>query len=226
MQHGIFTILFVDDCSDYTRSQKQYIARRLKHHVTIFNNERKYAIRNAYEVLHTYVKKNDAIILNVDGDDWLAHDNVLSSLERVYTKSHCLLTYGNCQYYSPNTKLHALPASYNSQINHRYPHDVEQRNAYRKYFFIPLHLRTWQHSLFKQIHKSSFLRPDGSWQRSCEDQAMYLPMLEMAYGRYEVIHDIHYVYNRENVLNENKTNLYDLLLDEVTILRQKPYLAI
>lgn len=218
-----FTILFVDDASDYTREQKKYIHETLRGHVAVFNTVRKYAARNAYELIHAYVKQDDAIVINVDGDDWLEGVDVISVIRTIYKKTDCVLTYGNCRYYNPGSPIHNTIASSCGQLNHRYAKDIEHNNVYRKTFFIPLHLRTWKAGLFKKIKKESFLRPNGSWTRSCEDQAMFFPMLEMARGRYEVLKEILYVYNKENVYNDEKTNRQDLLFDELCIYKKPPY---
>jgi glycosyltransferase involved in cell wall biosynthesis len=223
-QRGVpFTVLFVDDHSDYTQQEKQFIRRELAGHVVIFNTTRKYAIHNAYDMIHHFVSSDDAIVVNVDGDDWLSSASVLARVVSEYEKTHCLLTYGNCRYFWPGTKKHNTLGSDWGELNHRYSRDVEKNNAYRKTFFIPLHLRTWTAGLFKKIRKESFLRPDGSWQRICEDEAMFLPMLEMAGGRYSVIKDVLYVYNRENKYNDSKANAGESLFDELCIYKQQSY---
>lgn len=223
-QHGNFTILYVDDCSDYTRSQQQHIKSRLKGHIVIFNTERKYSLRNAYETIHTYVTNPQAIVVNVDGDDWLIQNKVLTVLNNVYKTTHCALTYGNCIYWAPKNSLHGKLASrVNPSINTRYTRQVEESNTYRKQYFIPLHLRSWRASAFMRIYKKSFLRPDGSWIRFCEDQAIFYPLLEMSSGNYQVISDLLYSYNIKTLYSDSKINQTERLFDEVAILRQQPY---
>jgi glycosyltransferase involved in cell wall biosynthesis len=218
-----FTVLFVDDCSDYTQVQKKYIRTMLAGHIVRFNTTRKYAARNAYEMIHKYAKNDNDIIINVDGDDWLPRNDVISMVKKIYASTNCMLTYGNCEYYHPGYADHGRLASADGQLNHRYPSVIERANAYRKTFFIPLHLRTWKAGLFKKINKESFLRPDGAWTRSCEDQAMFLPMLEIAGGKYQVLHQSLYVYNRQNIYNEAKTNREDLFFDELCLYKKQPY---
>jgi glycosyltransferase involved in cell wall biosynthesis len=226
-QRGDFTILYVDDCSDYTRSQKQHIKNLLKGHQAMFNSERKYSLRNAYETIHTYVSKPRSIVVNVDGDDWLIGKNVLSVIDSVYKETGCELTYGNCVYWAPGASIHGkIATEVSSSINRRYSPDVEKNNAYRKNYFLPLHLRSWKASAFARIHKKSFLRTDGSWIRFCEDQAIFLPLLEMSGGNYQVIQEPLYSYNIQTNYSDSKKNQAGRLFDEVEILRQPAYMHI
>jgi glycosyltransferase involved in cell wall biosynthesis len=217
-----FTVLFVDDASDYTNAQKRYIQRMLSKHIVVFNKTRRYASRNAYEVIHQYVSEDDAIIMNVDGDDWLTQEDVIQKVVSEYWQTGCLLTYGNCQYYDPGTARHLKIASDIDEVNHRYPQFFEASNAYRDTFFLPFHLRTWQSGLFKRIPKKAFLRPNGTWLKTCEDEAMFLPMLEMAKGRYSVISDVLYTYNAQNYRSDSFASLGDHLFDELSVYKQKP----
>jgi glycosyltransferase involved in cell wall biosynthesis len=221
-----FTVLFIDDASGYSPAEKRYIRQTLTGQIIQFNTARKYSIRNAFEAIHTYVQDNNAIILNLDGDDWLASDTVVSTIKRTYDETACLLTYGNCQYYAPLTGKHNAVSTSFGNTNHRYPDEIEAHNTYRNTYFIPLHLRTWNAGLFKRIQKKSFLRPDGSWQRTCEDEAMYFPMLEMAHGKYTVLDEILYIYNIENIRGVHKSGTAEILYDELCIYRQTPYTPI
>lgn len=215
---GNYTILFVDDASNYTIEQKSYIKKKLKGHIVIFNKERKYAIRNAYEILHQYAIKRNSVVVNVDGDDWLFHDQVLNQLQKVYESKNPILTYGNCLYFCPqDSSLHLKRASDIFEFNHRFPERIEKGNSYRRYHFIPLHLRTWRTDSFKKIPISSFYRPDKTWLQFCEDQAIFYPLLEQAKGKYEVINEIQYVYNRSHDFNDSKLNKNLMLVDELLI---------
>ncbi len=216
-----FTILFVDDCSEYTRQQKKIIIEMLKGHIVIFNTEQKYSLRNAYELIHKYVSQKNAIVINLDGDDWLMRKDVIQIIETTYKKTHCLLTYGDCLLYQPGSKNHRKIASdVYSMMNRRYPHEIEIANTYRKQFFKPLHLRTWSAEEFKKIPIGYFQRPDKSWIRFCEDQAIFIPLLEAAHGQYSVIQQPLSMYNLQNPFSDQKINLKDRLFDEVTILKK------
>jgi len=214
-----YTVLFVDDCSDYTKAQKKWIQSMLKEHACVFNQERKFSVRNAYEMIHAYAEKRNSIVVNVDGDDWLNGENVLQVIEETYVKDEkCVLTYGDCYYFDPGNEKHLQQASKTSKfVNHRYPPEVEIKKKYRSVPFLPLHLRTWKTAAFKKISQSQFKRPDGSWLKFCEDQAIFYPILEMSDGNYQVIQQPLYFYNRENSRNDNKVHLRECFLDELSI---------
>jgi glycosyltransferase involved in cell wall biosynthesis len=217
-----FQILFIDDASDYTEKQRRHITRKLDRHQVIFNQERKFSLRNAWEVLHP-IANEKAVIVNVDGDDWLAHDHVLERLAAEYKKTQCLLTYGDAELYNPTSSTHGKRISeIYKNMNSRYDVSVEKTKTYRKVELRFHHLRSWQLRLFQRIPQKCFLRPDGSWIQFCEDQAIFFPLLEMAAGRYTVISETLSVYNRQTSLSDAKVNSSGRLLDEVLIRRQKP----
>jgi len=215
-----YTIIYIDDASGYSLKQKKYIKQKLHDHIVVFNRVRKYSLRNAYEAIHKYVKEDDAIIANIDGDDWLIRNDVIDVVDKTYQKYNCLLTYGNCIYYNPSNKNHQKKASSaNAFTNVRYPKFVEKSNLFRLYHFPILHLRTWKANLFKRIPKDKFLRPNGEWIRYCEDMAMFFPMLEKSHGRYSVISEPLYSYNIQNPSNDFKIHTKEMLFDEVCIRR-------
>src|SRR5687768_3511909 len=67
-----FTIILVDDHSDYTRKQLGQLSRLLTGHLVIRNTSRQFSVKNAFSAIHSHVPDN-AIVVNVDGDDWLPH---------------------------------------------------------------------------------------------------------------------------------------------------------
>jgi len=224
--HKNFKILFIDDFSNYTRKQKSHIIKKLKNHTVKFNKERRHSVYNAYKMLHECTENDDAVVLNLDGDDWLFNDNVLAHLSKIYRQNpNCLLTYGECllwggEEYSRSSHL------IKEYTNIPYPKRIIRKSAYRLEPFYPLHPRTWKVWVFKKIEKADFLRPDGSWLEFAEDQAMFLPMLEMANGRFQVIKKPLYAYNVASKHSDTKRNLIKLLKDELIIRKKKPYAPI
>ena len=221
-----FKILFVDDSSNYTKKQKEYIRKKLKNHTVVFNKKRKFSVFNAYKMLRKYAENNDAIVLNLDGDDWLLGRMVLEYLAKVYSENpECLLSFGECVFW--DGKKNSTPSRFVKEYtNIPYPKKVIRQNSFRKYPFSPLHPRTWKVWLFKKIRKQDLLRPDGTWLEFAEDLAMFLPMLEMAAERYKVIKIPLYVYNISSKHSDVKDNLLGLLKDELIIRKKKPYAKI
>lgn len=221
-----FKILFIDDASNYTKEQKKYIGHKLRGHIVIFNKVRKYSVFNIYKMLHEYAPNNNAVVVNLDGDDWFFNDKVLEYLSKVYRGNpECLLTYGECVFW--DGEKNSNPSRFvKKHINIPYPQKVAIENSYRRYPFLPLHPRTWKVWLFKKIKRADLLRPNGSWLQFAEDQAIFYPMLEMAAGRYKVIKIPLYVYNVSTKHSDEKENLIGLLRDELIVRKKKPYAAI
>ena len=218
-----YKILFVDDASPLNKKQRMYIKDKLKKHVVVFNNKRLYSIRNAYEIIHKYAKNHNAVIFNLDGDDWLPHSKCLQEIVAVYQNNPiCLVTWGECFIWDGN-KLSRPSRHVRPNTNLKYPNIITRKNNYRKYAFLPLHPRTWKVSLFKKIKKKDFLRPNGSWLQFAEDQAIFYPMLEMAAGRYSVLNQPIYVYNTGTNNSDAKRNFWGLLKDELIIRKKKQY---
>lgn len=221
-KYSDYTVLFVDDYSPYTQQQKKYIKHKLTNHVAIFNTARKYSLRNAYELIHQYAKKQ-SVIVTVDGDDWLLGRQVFSYLARIYTQTTCAFTYGDCLFHKPGTPIHKKLASDCGRDNHEYPSWVKEKKSFRRYFFLPLHLRTWKTELFTSIPRSQFVDERGHWFRFCEDQAIYYPFLESG-APYQVIQKPLSIYNSGHTHSDEALHHKDMLLDEIRI-RKKPHVT-
>src|SRR5438045_4239249 len=85
----------------------------------------------------------------VDGDDSLAHQNVFSCLNTLYSDEDIWLTYG---------KYRNIPASQAILWGHKEmgycrpsPKYIVRKQAYRYYSFIYMHLRSFRGWLFKLV---------------------------------------------------------------------------
>jgi glycosyltransferase involved in cell wall biosynthesis len=220
-----YTILYIDDGSSYSQQQKNYINEKLKDHYVVFNTNQQFAVKNAYVQLHKYASQlttellSQTIIISLDGDDWLYGTNVLEILDKTYTTTNSLFTYGNCLYYQPSSWRHNQKATYiDPTTNRRFPSSVEAKNAYRTHLeFPPLHIKTWRLDAFLKIPQTAFLRPDGSWLQFCEDQAILYPLFEMARGRYTVIEEVLSVYNRSHRWSDDILHVQQMARDEIQI---------
>lgn len=217
-----YKILFIDDATPLSKNQKKYIKNKLKGHVVIFNSKRLYSLHNAYKILHRFAKKNQAVVFNLDGDDWLLNKRSLSEVAGFYRKNPtCLLTYGECVLWD-GKKISGKPSRLLlPNVNIPYKNGVIADNSYRLEPFYPLHPRTWKVWLFKKIRKKDFIRPNGTWLQFAEDQAIFFPMLEMAGGNYLTIKKPIYVHNFEHQYSDLKANLIGLLRDEL-VSRKRP----
>ena len=184
----------------------------------IVNNEKRYKSRNVVEAIKvTKADKEDVIVL-VDGDDKLAHKNVLQKLYDIYSHKQCWMTYGSYE----NTE----------GIRYKrcmaYHEDIIKNNSYRKTPWLASHLKTFKYGLWEKLDMNSMrvtekekrkaiLRalfklqfrhwyywnkinnddlhdPSGLFTRRVDDKGFTLSMLEMAGDRACFVEEVLYVF--------------------------------
>lgn len=192
-----YRIVYIDDCSnDGTAAKVQAFVEntKLKSKLTLIQNVvRKGPVLNQYLAIHDC--QDGEIVVNLDGDDWFAHEGVLSKLNRIYQNPDVWLTYGQYVDYPGFTVGVCQP----------FEERKLQKNGYRGHPWVSSHLRTFYAGLFKKIKISDFFF-HGKILDMCVDYAMMIPMIEMTGGKYAFIPDVMYMYNRSNVLAEGNVS--------------------
>lgn len=145
----------------------------------------------------TELSKPGSIVVSVDGDDWLKNGKVLQKLNEVYNSGDVWMTYGSYE---------EFPYRDVSFAYHAYPDDVIKNNGFREYRWVASHLRTFKRELLLKVDHSAFKREDGNWLDTAGDQAIMLPMLELAGERSRHISEALYVYNVANVTRDGALN--------------------
>ncbi len=197
--HGDFRIIYTDDASaDQTGALvEKYIeengfTERVK---LVRNKERCGAMENLYNMIHSC--DDDEVVVLVDGDDWLAHHNVLVKLDEVYSSGDVWMTYGSYMDHPQASRGCSAP----------YPLAVISANAFRTDRWRASHLRTMRAKLFKQIKKADLLDQQGKFYEAAWDLAIMLPALEMSGQHHRYVNDINYMYNNENPIQDYKVKL-------------------
>jgi glycosyl transferase family 2 len=197
-QYENYRVIYIDDEStddtlklvlNTVEEQKQW------HRCTIVSNKRRRGhMYNHCMAVHRC--PNNAIIVNLDGDDTFAHNDVLNRINEVYQNDDVLMTYGQyTEWPSGRTGMcRTIPAI------------VHEHNAYRYFDFVTSHLRTFYAGLFKAIPFGYFLYKDD-FLPSAVDCAMMFSMLELSGGRAQFIDEILYIYNCANPQNIFRTGL-------------------
>jgi len=194
--HQNFVCTMIDDIStDNTfEAAKRSIGDDTRFRL-IKNEERQYALGNiAYALERTECHDNDVVVL-LDGDDWLVSFKALNRLSEAYMDEECLLTYGSYVYYPMGTR--GVEPS-------EYPEEVIDENTFRQDQWRASHLRTFKYSLWKHLNHDDLKDEEGNYYKMTYDQAIMLPLLEMAGKRSRFIPEILHVYNKENPLNIDK----------------------
>ena len=149
-------------------------------------------------------------MVHLDGDDWLAHPNVLALLNKVYHDPQVWMTYGQFEIYPTKKRGNC------KQV----PTGVIKNNSFREYRWKTSHLRTHYARLFKSIKREDLMYQNTFCPKS-GDLALMFPMLEMAGFHAKFIPDILYIYNRATVLNDDKLN-HELQVKIEQYIRAKP----
>lgn len=153
------------------------------------------------------------IIVNIDGDDWLARDDALGVVARAYDEQDILLTYGSYRTFPDGKRGVCRPT----------PRSVVRKNSYRQHRWVFSHLKTFRFILWSNISGADFLDENGEYYREATDMAFMYPMLEMAGGRLKFIEDIIYVYNTVSEISVDKLRRDAQVSTEMKIRGKTPY---
>lgn len=164
-------------------------------------------LENIYNAVHSC--KPDEIVVVVDGDDALAHPNVLAHLNKVYHGDEVWMTYG--QFVSTSTEY----IGECSQI----PDEIIASNSFRTYPWVSSHLKTFYAGLFQKIRRED-LQVAGQFFPMATDMAYTFPMLEMAGSHSRFIPEILYHYTTDNALAINQ-DVLELRDAYASIIRDK-----
>jgi glycosyltransferase involved in cell wall biosynthesis len=212
-----YRVIYIDDCSpDSTYMLAHQVTARFnqKDRTTILHNEtRKGAMANWYNAIHSC--NNNEIVIQLDGDDWLAHDHVLAYINSVYADENIWLTYGQFKEY-PSGRIGIL-------YNKYFPRHVIESNTQRTYKHLPMsHLRTCYAWLFKLIKIEDLMYEGNFYPMAC-DKALLAPMIEMAGNHYACLSEILYIYNNSNPINVHRINMPQQHAIAEHIAHQTPY---
>ena len=204
-RHQNFICTLIDDIStDNTYEVAKGSVGEDKRFCIIRNEEKKHALGNIAFALERPECKNGDVVVLLDGDDWLASFQTLCRLSDEYVDEDCLLTYGSYVYY---------PIGARGVEPSEYPEEVIKNNTFRQDKWRASHLRTFRYKLWKHINHDDLKDKEGNYFKMTYDQAIMLPLLEMAGERARHIPDILHVYNKDNPLNVDKIKAkeqYDL----------------
>lgn len=156
------------------------------------------AMANYYNMINDYTADDDVVVM-VDGDDFLAHGDVLNILDEYY-KNGAWVTYGNLELYPrdkigwqwANDWLHELPPSALERI--------------RAQSWITTHLKTFYAGLGKRI-KVEDVQQNGEFLDTTSDLAVMFPVIEMAYHRVKFVPEVLYKYNVEGDSHDHDKKL-------------------
>lgn len=178
--------------------------------VLIENTVKMYQPGNYDQVIRNNpnIKDND-IIVEVDGDDWLPDSNTLKRIADVYEDENIWIANGSFKYSTGPMGFSSKQTNFENLRNTR---------------FTASHIRTWRAFLWRKIKEEDLKDENGVYWKVTGDLSFMFPMLEMSgESRYKFMEDVNYVYNELNPINDHKVDL--TLVNSVadTIRKMKPY---
>ena len=216
--YGHFECFLVDDVSS---DDSHNVARRAIKSDSRFkltkNRKKRYALGNIIKTIKNANCDDDDIIVLLDGDDWVASSYSLSTLASAYDDKECKLTYGS-YVYNPSGQRGVEPSKYSDK--------VIKENLFREDAWRASHMRSFKHSLWKNLDEDCLKDKEGKYYTMAYDQAIMLPLLEMASHGSRYIEESLYVYNKENPLNVDKTKAQQQFETAQEIRNKKKYMAI
>lgn len=217
-----FQAVLVDDQStdDTVKLVRAAIAGDDRFHL-IVNQEKKFKTRNVVEAIEAANPSDNDVIVMVDGDDRLAHKDVLKKLAAVYRENDPWMTYGSFGDSQGVRDEGCRP----------YKSSIIKSNRFRQSKWIAYHLKTFKYKLWrkldmdifqvterevKQALKRSLLRlqfrrwyqwkniraaelhdVSGRYIKRVDDKAFSYPMLEMSGDRACFIEEVLYIFRAE-----------------------------
>jgi len=213
-----FKCYFVDDIStDNSVHNLKKIISDDSRFTLIQNENKRFALGNIADTLSNIECQDEDIVILLDGDDWLASTYTLDILADTYEKNSCLMTYGS-YIYNPSGARGIEPSAY--------PEDVIKSNSYREDHWRASHLRSFKYSLWKNLNHDDLRDETGDYYKMAYDQAIMLPLLEMASDKALYVEDSLYVYNKENPISVDKIKALEQYNTAQEIRRKKKYTAI
>ena len=208
-----FDCTVIDDASsDGTWDEIQKVVAKDFRFKTIQNNVRSGSLFNICRTISNQSNRQPAdVIVIVDGDDWLVHEDVFRTLRNEYMKG-AWMTYGSWR--DTSGKLAWMGA---------YPARVAREGLHRTVPWAGSHLKTFKRFLFDQVQPDAFKNDAGEWFTIGGDVALMIPMLEMARQRAVFIPEVLYTYNLETPDNDHKVAPLSQVKVRDLVFSRKPY---
>lgn len=188
-----YRVIYSDDASTDNTLEciHDYITSKgLEDRITLRHNSiNRGAMYNHYKMVH--MCEDDEIYVSLDGDDWFAHKEVLSKINRVYQNEDVWVTYGNEMLLDGRLGL-------DRSLNFS---DL-RRGGHRSLPYCYAPPRTFYASLFKRIPVSYFQDNGGQFFDTSCDVAYMFPILDQARDHAYFIDQIFYIYNNDTGIND------------------------
>lgn len=197
--HHEFVCYIIDDLStDNSADVAESFIKDDSRFKLIRNTEKRFQGGN-YDLIcrDTIGVDDEDIVVEVDGDDWLANGGVFDRVIKNYNSGDIWISNGSFKY-SDNRPGFAQPVTNIETLRHG-PYTAS-------------HLRTWKVFLWRAIRLEDLKDSNGNWWSSACDLIFMYDMFELAgLEHYNFMPDINYIYNEANPLNEHKVYMGNII---------------
>ena len=193
-----YRVVVIDDCS----TDSTYNILKTYRNFHIIKNDKRLAsgLANTVQGIKFLSDDPEDIIVSIDGDDYLADNNVLSYLNTIY-KEDIWLTYGSFLPVSGRYSGTCQPFEKARIVkeNGNYDYIILSAQTYRKSgYWITSHLKTFKRWLWDKIDDRDLRNENGEYYKMAWDMPFMYPMIEMADSHIKFIDKILYYYNDLN----------------------------
>jgi glycosyltransferase involved in cell wall biosynthesis len=206
-----FKCYITDDMStDNTVSLVKNMIEGDDRFILIENKKKMYQPGNYDQVIRNNpnIKDND-VVVEVDGDDWLPDSKTLTRINNVYLNENVWVANGSFKYSNGSKGFSSKQENFSNLRGSR---------------FTASHIRTWRAFLWRNIKEEDLKDENGSYWKVTGDLSFMFPMLEMSgEERYVFMDEVNYVYNEENPINDHKVDLTMVNEFANKIRAMKPY---
>jgi glycosyltransferase involved in cell wall biosynthesis len=177
-------MIIIDDCS--SDNSVNIIKSKLNDKIKLIaNSKTKNKLQNVVDGIKNICKNDNDIIVILDGDDWLADNNVLEYLNNIYKNKDIWLTYGQ---FEPVSKKYS-----------KYCRPIDTLTYRLKDTFLTSHLKTFKKIIWNKLDEKD-LKDDNNNYLYTDDVAFMTPMVEIAGNKHiKFIEKVLYIYNDLNV---------------------------
>jgi len=213
-----FEAFYIDDCSTDNTGilVKNYIKKHTFKNITLILNKRRHgALANIWNAIQQ-CRPTD-IIINLDGDDWFSHTNVLSTINTFYQTNDIWLTYGQFQNWPTQKIGWCKPV----------PSEVIKNNQFREFGFWYAQPRTYYAWLAQKIQPKDLVNPKtNDFYTIAGDVALMFPLIEMAGNHSMHIPEVLCYRNVKTALNDFKIHQKEQITFTEEIKKKNKYLPL
>ena len=186
--------IFIDDASTYNTPSliEHWLGDHPDHKVEFIRNSERLGML-ANNMTGFGLAEPTAIGIELNGDDWLPDAGVLRFLNKVYNDPGVWMTYNTVRRIDGIIPLPLAPKR-----------RVTAERSFRSAPWATSALHTFRIPLFRHLRSESLIDPEtGKPWELAQDQAIYLPMLEMAGNHARNIYRVTLTYNFHENSDEN-----------------------